>query len=127
ADERLYLTSAPESPQVYIGGTWHELKFASPDVHPTRMWTGTTSGTAESVNYAYTYVSSFGEETGPSPLTFGAPFTEGMEITIAGMPNGASLNYRTITHKRIYRSQTSAAGVTDLYFIAEIPQADTSF
>lgn len=127
ADDRLYLTRSPEAPQVYVSGVWYPLKFSSPTVRPVRSWTGTPSDTAETVNYAYTFVSSFGEETGPSPLSFGTPFSEGVEITISDMPNGASINNRTVVNKRIYRSQTSAAGITDLYFIAEIPQADTSF
>ncbi|MDQ7776924.1 MAG: hypothetical protein Q4615_14160 [Paracoccus aminovorans] len=83
---------------------------------------------AEVVKYAFTIVSTLGEETAPSNLSIGVKFNEGRSVTLSGLPLGPMLNGRNISVKRIYRSQTSAAGVTDLYFIAEIgigPGTDT--
>ncbi len=76
--------------------------------------------TAEIVKYAYTLVSVAGEETAPSNLSVGVKFNEGRTITLSGLPTSMILNNRNLAKKRIYRSQTSEAGVTDLYFIAEI-------
>lgn len=70
------------------------------------------------VRYVYTYVTSFDEESGPSPLTDTVGWSPGQTIrvqTFSAAPGG-----RAIDRIRVYRSQTSASGVTDLYFVGEI-------
>lgn len=71
-----------------------------------------------SVLYAYTYVTSLGEESAPSALSEALDWYPGLIVQLgnfAAAPSG-----RLITKMRIYRTVTSAAGVTDLYFVDEI-------
>lgn len=72
----------------------------------------------ESMAYVYTYVTSFDEESGPSPLSDRVRWSPGGTIRVfefSPAPAG-----RAIDRIRVYRSITSAQGVTDLYFVAEI-------
>ena len=126
ADDRLYATRDDGSggiiakPVGAIGGEL-PLAFSRVVARPAVSATGAVDNDlAEVVKYAFTIVSTLGEETAPSNLSIGVKFNEGRSITLSGLPLGPMLNGRNIMAKRIYRSQTSATGVTDLYFIAEI-------
>ena len=80
---------------------------------------------AESVVYAYTWVTSLGEESAPSPVSGDVLMAPGRTATItlaAAAPTG-----RLITKKRLYRSVTTESGVTDLFFITELDAATTTF
>lgn len=122
ADDRLYVTLvASIPPQIYADSNWFPMAFPRATARPTVSATGAVDDDlAEIVKYAYTLVSTLGEETAPSNLSFGVKFNEGRTITLTGLPNSSSMNNRDLAGVRIYRSQTSASGVTDLYFIAEI-------
>lgn len=127
AEDRLYATKDDGSGGVIakpVGTIDGELPltFSRVVAAPTVSGSGAVDNdTAEIVKYAFTLVSVMGEETAPSNLSVGVKFNEGRTITVSGLPTGVMLNGRNIAAKRIYRSQTSAAGVTDLYFIAEMP------
>lgn len=66
--------------------------------------------------YVYTYVTSFGEESQPSPASNLIDWQDGMTVTLSGFVVPAA--GRGITKQRIYRSQTSSTG-GNLFFIAE--------
>lgn len=74
--------------------------------------------------YVYTHVSDIGEESAPSPasdivsVAVGDPVTVG---TFAALPGGY-----TITHRRIYRTNTATDG-TELQFVTELPVATASY
>jgi hypothetical protein len=75
------------------------------------------SSISQTILYVYTYVTSFGEESAPSPVSNDLLWSSGLSVKLSGfeMPIDTT---RSITTQRIYRSQTSLSG-TDLYFIAE--------
>lgn len=80
---------------------------------------------AESVVYAYTWLTSLGEESAPSAGSNEVLLAPGRTVNLtmsAAAPAG-----RLITHRRIYRSATSASGVTDLYYIGQVTAATTTF
>lgn len=80
--------------------------------------------TYETIAYCYTLVSTLDEESQPSPIT-SLDWSPGQGIVVANLltPSGTASRIKS---KRVYRSQTSSSGVTDLYFVAEIPAASTS-
>ena len=126
-DNRLYVTHSGAPPQLYRDGAWYPLALPNPTVPPAPARTGTLNNeTAVAVAYCFTWVTSLGEESGPSPVSASTLFSTGTTITLT-MPAGGNANGRPVAHKRIYRSLTSTSGTTDFYLIAQVPAADTSF
>ena len=70
---------------------------------------------SQTIVYAYTNVTIFDEESEPSDLSEEMSWDDGLTVTLTGFsaPTGR------VNRQRIYRSQTSALGVTGLFFIAE--------
>lgn len=128
ADDRLYVTHENAAPQLFAGGVWLPLALPNPTVAPTVTLAGTVDEElAEDVIYAYTWVTALGEESGPSPVSDPLKFSAGVTLSLAALPTVTSVSGRPVSKKRIYRSQTSATGITDLYFIAEIGAAVATF
>lgn len=128
AEDRLYITHSNAAPTMRISGEEVPLRLPKPTVRPTVTRTGTLdTDNAEVVAYAYTWVTSLGEESGPSPLSTSIKMSEGNTITVGGMPGAVPVANRFITAKRIYQAQTGASGATDLFFVAEVPATDVSF
>ncbi|WP_417261683.1 hypothetical protein [Celeribacter sp.] len=127
ATDRLYITSDSDVPRVRSGpGVTVVLALAAPIASPNLVAAGTTDpDTAEVVIYAYTYVTSLGEESAPSPLSDEISVSPDQVVTLSGM--SVPPPDRLIDKKRIYRSQTSISGTTDLYFVAEIEKTDVGF
>lgn len=126
--DRLYITyPGGIAPKMLYSGTYYGLALTAPAGTPTVARTAGTldPALAESVLYAWTWVTSLGEESAPSPLSVPIDFSPGVTITVT-MP-GAAPGSRLITLRRIYRSVTSASGATELYFVAEISSATTTF
>jgi len=75
--------------------------------------------------YVMTYVTGYGEEGAPSPVSFAvelaSPSTETVTLTLP-IP---LTNDQNITHKRIYRTVTSGSG-TYYYFVKQVALAITS-
>lgn len=116
ADDRLYYTG-DGAPKMRIGTTVYDLALAYPSTKPTVTVTGSGTGDIITRLYVYTWVTSFGEESEPSPVSSSVTWQSGQTVTLSGFvspPSG-----RGVTKMRIYRSQTSTASGTDLFLIQE--------
>ncbi|WP_238368285.1 hypothetical protein [Mesobacterium pallidum] len=119
ASDRLYITG-DGVPKMYAGGSTYPLALAAPVAAPAvAIDTGTPDeDIAADILFGYTYVTSFGEESPLSPLSTAISWSSGVTLTVNGFtapPSG-----REIDTIRIYRSQTSLLGTTDLYLVKEI-------
>ena len=125
AQDRLYFTGDGE-PKMRVGGKVYSLALPYPVVSLYGAVLGTPTSTDVTTRvYAYTYVTQFGEESEPSPVSAEVDWRPGQTVTLSGFqkPPGK----RGITKQRIYRSQTSAGGITTLNFIAERDASAGSF
>lgn len=124
ASDRLYITG-DGAPKMRVGSTVYPLAVPI----PTAALTATLSGTATSELgstrlYVYTWVTEFGEESEPCPVSAEIYWKPGQTVTLSGfeaVPTG-----RAIVKQRIYRSQSAFTG-TQLYLIAERDAVTTSF
>lgn len=127
ATERLYITRAG-TPQLYVAGTSYNLAVPRPATAPTASIAagpGVDPALSSVILYAYTYVTSFDEESEPSPLSNELLWSPSNDVLLNGIspaPGGRSIN-----RIRVYRSQTSSLGVTELYFIREISSSSVDF
>ncbi len=126
ATDRLYITGDGAPKMRLTSGAEYALAIAPPANPMTTALLGTLdTSAAETIHYAYTWVTSLGEESQPSPLSAALQWSPGLAVRLTGFdPTPAN---RMITKKRIYRSQTSATGSTDLYFVAEIAESLTTY
>lgn len=119
AEERLYFTG-DGAPKIMVDGDVMNLAIPAPTGKPVAIVNGEPDAElSSSIIYAYTWVTSLGEESEPSPLSESVEWSPGITVTLRGFshpPDG-----RRVTLMRIYRSQTSSTGATELYFIAERP------
>lgn len=83
----------------------------------------------ETIVYASTYVTDIGEESAPSVVSDKLLWRPNQEVllTFADAVGSAIPANRGITWRRVYRSQTSAAGVTDLYFVAQVAAVSPTY
>lgn len=115
AQDRLYFTG-DGVPQMRVAGTDYPLAVPFPTTALSVALTGSPTGPVTDRYYVRTFVTSFGEESEPCPLSSLVPWQAGHVVTLSGFtlpPSG-----RGITTERIYRSQSSSSS-TDLFFIAE--------
>ena len=116
AEDRLYYTG-DGVPKMRIGSTIYDLAVPFPTTALTVAVTGSGSGDVTTRLYAYTWVTDFGEESEPCPISADATWQAGQTVTLSGfeaIPTG-----RAITKQRIYRSQSSSQSGTDLFLIEE--------
>lgn len=103
---------------------YRDLGVPAPNVAPTLIATGGTSTITEARYYLYTYVTSIGEESAPSPVSAVLNCKKDDTITInslAAAPSGAN----DINRIRVYRTQSNGSS-TDFYFIKEISSSLTN-
>lgn len=127
ASDRLYFTGSG-APKIRVSGVDYALALPAPAVAPTVSNASTVTeatASAEAVYWAYTWVTQFGEESPPSPLSAMSWTVATVNQTISAFSSTPAA--RGITHRRLYRSQTSATGATELMFAAEIPVDTTSY
>lgn len=125
AENRLYITG-DGAPKMIDGTTEYDLALPAPATAPTvALATAADPNNIVSVFMAYTFVTAFGEESQPSPLSAMLEWSEGVVINMSGM--GPPPPGRNITRIRIYRSQTSATGATGLFFVDEINGASSTY
>lgn len=125
ADDRLYLTG-DGAPKMRSGSATYPLALPAPATAPAAVMSGAPDDQiATFVVYSYTFVTQFDEESAPSPTTNAFLWSAGNIVTLSGFeapPAGRGVNRR-----RIYRSQTSSLGITDMYFVDEIPIGASSY
>lgn len=123
ADDRLYVTG-DGVPKVIAGGQTYPLALPAPTARPSVQIQGEPDEgtTPERVVYAYTWRTVLLEESAPSRVSVRRQWSEGQTALLTGFGNPPV--GRGVTHVRIYKSQTSALGVTDLYFVAEVALED---
>lgn len=125
AESRIYYTG-DGAPKVRSGPTVYDLALPAPVSAPTAA--NLTSPSPELIDttvFVYTHVTSLGEESPPSTPSAGLDTAPGVVVRIDGFASAPS--GRGIVARRIYRSVTSASGITGFYFVAEIPLATTLF
>lgn len=116
AQDRLYYTGDGK-PKMRVGGVVYDLAVNAPTVKLTLARGGTLGSLYATRLYVYTFVTDFGEESEPCPVSSEITVSPGNTVTLSGFqapPTG-----RNITKQRIYRSQTGTSGGTTLFFIAE--------
>jgi hypothetical protein len=116
AEDRLYYTG-DGLPKMRVAGVAYDLKVPFPTTALTVALSGAGTGDLVTRLYVRTFVTSFGEESEPCPISNEVLWQSGMTVTLSGFtlpPAG-----RAITKERIYRSQSSLTTGTDLFFIAE--------
>jgi hypothetical protein len=116
AQDRLYYTG-DGVPKMRVGSSVYPLAVPVPAAALTSARVGTLGAITSTVLYVFTWVTSFDEESEPSPISADLIVSPGNSVTLSGFP--ATPSGRAITKQRIYRSQTGSAGGTNLYFIAE--------
>lgn len=117
ADDRIYFTG-DGAPKILFEGETMELAVPAPTAQLTASISGTPDpNLSATILYTYTHVTSLGEESEPAPVSDGLLWSEGIPVTLRGF--GATPTNRRVTKQRIYRSQTSATGNTQFFFIAE--------
>ena len=116
ATERLYYTG-DGVPKMRIGSAIYPLAVPSPSTALTTATSGTGTGNVTTRIYVFTYVTAYGEESQPSPVTADVSWQSGMTVTLSGFP--AVPTGRSITNQRIYRSQGAGQIGTNLFFLEE--------
>lgn len=124
AEDRLYYTG-DGVPKMRVGSDVYDLAVPYPATALTASASGSGSGDVITRLYVYTYVTQFGEESEPCPVSNEVNWQSGKTITLSGF--GAIPSGRGITKQRIYRSQSSSQSGTDLFFIAERDASTSNF
>lgn len=124
ATDRLYVMG-DGAPKMIVGGTTYALALNGPSGALTAALGGTpTSDLGLTRLYVYTWVTDFGEESEPCPVSNEVYWKPGQTVTLSGF--AATPSGRNITKQRIYRSQTGLSG-TELYLIAERIASTSNF
>jgi hypothetical protein len=103
------------------------LGVPAPTIPPLVTVSGGSSSSNKTVNYTYTYVTSLGEESAPSPPTTATGKIDATYHLTLTPPSPAQLDGHDITHMRIYRTVVSAQGIGTFFFVAEVPIATTVY
>lgn len=124
ATDRLYYTG-DGVPKMRIGSTVYDLAVPAPTAALTGVVTGTGAGDVITRLYVYTFVTDFGEESEPCPISADINWQAGQTVTLSGFE--AAPAGRAISKQRIYRSQTSSQAGTDLFFLEERATTTSNF
>lgn len=123
AQDRLYYTG-DGVPKMRVGSDVYDLAVPAPPGALTATLGGSGSGDVSTRVYCFTHVTSFGEESEPSPASNAVDWQPGNDVTLSGFPPPPS--GRGVTLQRIYRSQTGQSG-TYFFLIAERSAAGADF
>lgn len=123
AEDRLYYTGEGV-PKMRVNGVVYNLATPRPTAALATAISGAGTGDIQTRGYVYTHVSTFDEETAPSPVSTLIDWMPGQTVTLSGFQAPAA--GRSFDRQRIYRSQSSSSG-TALYFIAERATSTANF
>lgn len=115
AGDRLYYTG-DGPPKLRFEDEVYGLKIPAPAVKLGAALDGAGGGDITTRIYVYTWVTSLGEESEPSPVSDPLDWQPGYDVVLSGF--GSTPPDRLVTSQRIYRSQTGQSG-TYFYLIAE--------
>lgn len=119
AQERLYIAVPGAAPKLRVAGSEYPLALPAPVSAPSLSIIGTPDPELqEVVAYARTWVTLYDEESQPSPISGTIDWSPGCQVSLTSMGNPPT--GRMVNRQRIYRTQTTATGETDLFFVAEI-------
>jgi hypothetical protein len=124
ASDRLYITGDGVPKMRTLAGTVYSLAVPRPTAAPGAAVSGTGSGDIVTRTYVYTFVTSFGEESEPSPPSAAVDWRPGQSVLLSGIQ--AAPAGRDITLQRVYRTQTGTQG-TYLYLIAERAASNANY
>jgi hypothetical protein len=124
AHDRLYYTG-DGVPKMRVGGVTYPLAVPAPTAKLTLTRTGSTGTITNTRLYVYTFVTEFGEESEPCPISDEIVVSPGNTVTLSGFQSPPA--GRAISKQRIYRSQTGTSGGTNLYFLAERDASNTNY
>lgn len=117
-DRILATTAAP-----YPSGSY-PLALQPPQNNPTLLFgSNPGSGSPKVRFYIYTFVTGYGEESAPSPVSGGVEALDGQSIVLGEM---AISSHPNALSKRIYRTSTGTTS-TEYLFVAEIPNTTITF
>jgi hypothetical protein len=116
ADDRLYYTG-DGVPKMRVGSDVYDLAVPAPTAAPTATPSGVGAGDVITRLYVYTFVTDFGEESEPCPISNEVAWQSGITVTLSGIE--AAPTGRAISKQRFYRSQSSTQSGTDLFFLEE--------
>lgn len=126
AQDRLYVTGDLQPRIIRPNGDTRNLALPAPLSAATASLIGEVDTELQrDILFTYTHVTDDGEESPPAPVSNTIAWHPPLGVTLTNFalpPFG-----RGITKRRIYRSETSFSGVTDLYFIAEQNVSSNSF
>jgi hypothetical protein len=109
------------------GSPPYKLGIPAPAVAPGVTASGGVSTTNETTSYVYTWVSALGEEGPPSPATTISNKIDATYHITMTAPAPADTANRNLTHTRIYRTIVSPQGVSNFYFVTELPIATLTY
>lgn len=124
AQDRLYYTG-DGAPKMRVDGGVLNLAVPFPQSALNASLSGSGDGDVQTRVYVYTWVTQYGEESEPSPLSNEVEWRPGQNVTLSGFSTAPS--NRAISTQRIYRGQSTASGSIDLYFIAERGDTTSNF
>ena len=104
------------------------LEFSAEDTEPASsaevQLEADMNALARDVLFTFTLVTEFDEESAPAPASEPLLWYPGLDVELSGFSFWQT--GRTINRVRVYRSETSALGVTDFYLVKELPWAEVA-
>jgi hypothetical protein len=127
-EPRMSVLGVANSSPPYPTG-YYKLGIPAPATRPTCVMQG-TAGAADKKQvraYCYTYVSNYGEEGPPSPVSLLVDYytDQNNQINLSNMDTAPTGNYNIVS-KNIYRTNTGSTE-TDYQFVDTIPVGTTTY
>ena len=105
---------------------WRRLGVKPPAAAPTVTVSGVAGDDAQDyVSYVFTMVTTWGEESAPSPASALATIKSDQYVDLSVMTT-PSTSYNTFEYKRIYRLSSGTQGA-EYQYLAQIAYADTTY
>lgn len=105
--------------------TSRPLGVPAPTGTPIATPAGGGTGQIETIFYVYTFVTDWGWESAPSPVSNQVDAPGDESVTVTGFSSAPAGNYN-INRLRLYRTQADSGGSADFFFVAEVPYGTAS-
>lgn len=107
------IPNSPGGPAAY-----YFMGVKNPTTAPAKANGGGGTGNAETASWVITYVTGWGEESGPSPPVTDTAYHTGDSVTITRAADTPDSHYNIVAWN-LYRTFTGANGVTTYFFVAQ--------